>query len=350
MLKLLVFILFFSLQFFAQKKTALIITTNNQSAYYNFEERKIVYFENPDDLINEHICPVKDGMSRVRRNSKFYFINCNGKLLFDHTFEKAEDFNEELAEVKIDGKWGFINKKGEFAIPPQFYETKIFSCGLASAAMSARGQHGYIDKTGKFVIEPTFDLATTFNNNLAWVYLKGKWGLINKTGNYLITPKYIEFKSFNEGYTWVKKDGLWAMIDSLDNYIIQPNERNQLIYAKNPAFRSFNEMHNGLLIYQSKNMYGYMDEKLKIKIKAEYDEVFNFKNNLAIVVIDNDWGIIDTSGKIIIPLQYKELKLSDNTIFPAKNQNGLWGYINIKNEWIIDPQFKNAYSFEETYN
>ena len=349
-MKLSLVILFISLHFFAQKKVALVKTINNQSAYYELEEKKITYFESSEAIINEHICPYKDGMARIRRNSKFYFINNFGKPVFESEYEKAEDFNEELAEVKIDDKWGFINKKGELVIKPQFYETKIFSCGLASVAMSPRGKHGYIDKTGKFVIEPQFDLATTFNDNQAWVYLNGKWGLINKTGNYLIQPKYLEFKASNEGFTWVKKDGLWGMIDSLDNYIIQPNERNALIYCKNASFKLFNEFHDGLIIFQSKKMFGYMDKKLKVKIKADYDKAFDFSNGLALVVIEKDWGIIDSTGKIIIPLLYKELKLSNNQIFPAKNQEGLWGYLNIKNEWIIAPQFKNAYLFEETNN
>lgn len=348
-MKLIIFILIFPFFLFAQKQIAYVTTTSNQSAYADFSG-KICYIENPDDVIKEHICPYKDSMARARRNSKFYYINYEGKPVINTEFEKAEDFFEDLAEVRVNGKWGFINKKGDFIIKPQFYETKKFSCGLASAAMSPKGQHGYIDKTGNYVIEQKFDIATPFNTNLAWVYVKGKWGLINKKGIYLISPKYLEYKSFNEGYTWVKKDGLWGMIDSLDNYIIQPNERNQLIYAKNSSFRNFNEFSDGLMIFQSRNMYGFLDKNLKVKITALYDEVYNFKNGLALVIIDKDWGIIDSTGKTVIPIKYKELKLSNSDVFPAKGDNGLWGYINLKNKWIIKPQFKDAQPFEPAFN
>lgn len=69
------------------------------------------------------------------------------------------------------------------------------------------GKWGYIDKTGKFVIEPIFDIAFSFNEGLAPVYLKQKNGYIDKSGTFVITTIFEDIWGFNEGLArvWLKR-------------------------------------------------------------------------------------------------------------------------------------------------
>ena len=58
-----------------------------------------------------------------------------------------------------DGKWGFIDTTGHFAIEPQFDNYPAgyvapFSDGYAS--IESKQRVGYIDKTGQFAITPRF--------------------------------------------------------------------------------------------------------------------------------------------------------------------------------------------------
>src|SRR6218665_1119163 len=65
-----------------------------------------------------------------------------------------------LAPVKIDGKWGYIDKSGKIAINPQFDFAWEFQEGLAVIQFGDKNgfdKWGYIDKTGEIVIEPQFD-------------------------------------------------------------------------------------------------------------------------------------------------------------------------------------------------
>ena len=403
----LILLLLFLLQIsfcFSQNEVAIVTTKNNQTAYYHLE-KGITYIESKDPNYTEAICKFKNGFARMRRTTKFYYIDEYGKPIFSTVFDKAEDFNEGFAEIKLNGKWGFINKKGIITIEPQFYETHPFSNGLSQIAYSITGKHGYIDTTGNIIIKPQFDDATAFINDRAWVLMGGKWGLINKEGKYILNPTYKEvkyvFKIYNqwgpefyyryvtklinnslytndnlrwvlldgkwglinkdgktlipcvfsevkdisESYTWVKQKEYWGLVDSLGNYLIEPNERNPLIYASNATFKLFSEFHDGLMKYQSKGMIGYLDTHLKVVIPAKYDKASDFKNGLACVYQDGYCGIIDLKGNIIIPINYKEIIICDNDLFPAKDDNGIWGYLNLKNEWVIKPQFKNVTPF-----
>jgi len=49
--------------------------------------------------------------------------------------------------------WGYIDKKGKYAITPQFDEAGSFEEGLA--AVRSENKWGYIDKDGKYIWTPT---------------------------------------------------------------------------------------------------------------------------------------------------------------------------------------------------
>ncbi|MBI3520287.1 MAG: WG repeat-containing protein [Bacteroidetes bacterium] len=387
----------------------MVTTKQNQVAYCDIKGN-ITYTESTDPLYNEAICKFNDGFARMRRSGMFYFINEFGKPIFSSAYEKAEDFEEGLAQIKQNGKWGFINQKGEIVINPQFYETHPFSSGLSQVTYGATKKYGYIDSTGNFVIKPQFDMATAFTNDRAWVSVNGKWGLINREGKFIINPvfkltkytledesqwsweynfnyvtiirkqkllydhltwtlldkkwglvnnngvtlinhQFSDVKDISEGYTWVKQGELWGMVDSLGNHLIKPDERNPLIYASNTTFKLFSTFHDGLMLYQSRSLFGFLDKNLRVVIPAKYDKVTDFKNGLACVKQDDYWGIIDLKGNIIIPINYKEIIINDTDLFSVKDDNGDWGYLNIKNEWVIKPQFKKVTPFVlTTYN
>lgn len=87
---------------------------------------------------------------QIKQNNKIGLINKNGKEIVEAKFENVILNNSEnLIAVKYNGLWGFIDKKGEFKIIPQFKNTSGFKDGLAFV----KDEHyeGYIDKYGKYV-------------------------------------------------------------------------------------------------------------------------------------------------------------------------------------------------------
>src|SRR6218665_3960374 len=93
-----------------------------------------------------------------------------------------------LAPVKIDGKWGYIDKTGKIAINPQFDRAGSFKEGLARIQLG--GKCGFIGKTGKIAINPQFDDARWFQEGLAGIKLGDKWGYIDKSGKIAIKLQF----------------------------------------------------------------------------------------------------------------------------------------------------------------
>ena len=61
-------------------------------------------------------------------------------------FDGAGNFNEGFSAVKKDGKWGYINTKGEQIIECKFDDTNYFNEGFA--AVKKDGKWGYVNTKG----------------------------------------------------------------------------------------------------------------------------------------------------------------------------------------------------------
>ena len=92
--------------------------------------------------------------------------------------EYISSFNDEVAAIKKDGQWAFINAEGNIIVNfrNDLISTKtndgsypVFNNGRCIIVKEKNGisYFGYIDKTGKTVIEPRFLNATNFIDNKA---------------------------------------------------------------------------------------------------------------------------------------------------------------------------------------
>lgn len=121
-------------------------------------------------------CAFSEGLACVKLNDKWGFIDKTGKIVIKSQFDYSDRFNEGLACVKLNDEYGFIDKAGKMVIKPQFDSCYDFSEGLARIVLN--GKRGFIDKTGKIVIKPHFDNCDSFREGLAHVIIDGKCGFI----------------------------------------------------------------------------------------------------------------------------------------------------------------------------
>ena len=68
-------------------------------------------------------------------------------------YNELNSFSEGLAPVKKNGKWGFINTKGDLVIPCEYDFAYSFSNGVALVELN--NKYGYIDKYGNSTFSET---------------------------------------------------------------------------------------------------------------------------------------------------------------------------------------------------
>jgi hypothetical protein len=96
------------------------------------------------------------------------------------------DFSDSLARV-YDlnlAKSGFIDRSGKIAIPIRYDDAGDFKEGLCAVA---DGRWGFIDKRGEVVINPRFEAVDRggFYQGVCWVKEERRWGYINREGSYI---------------------------------------------------------------------------------------------------------------------------------------------------------------------
>ena len=103
--------------------------------------------EGATDLQYDYVGNFHEGFARVRLNSRWNFINTEGKLISETWFDCVNDFSEGLARVTLKGKYNFIALGGEYLSDTWFERATYFSDGCAIVTLN--GETFYIDKQGK---------------------------------------------------------------------------------------------------------------------------------------------------------------------------------------------------------
>ena len=125
-----------------------------------------------------------------------------GKILAPVKYETIYDFYDGMAQIKLNGKYGFIDSTGKEIVPPIYTYTPIyFSEGLAYVQQDKK--YGFVDRTGKIIVPPTYDFAANFQEGLASVKQNGLAGFIDKKGTVVIPLRYQTAGDFQGGVAMV---------------------------------------------------------------------------------------------------------------------------------------------------
>lgn len=113
----------------------------------------------------------------VKEQGKYHLIDRKGKNIGELAFDDARCFSEEgSAAVCVDGKWGFVDAKGNLVIECQYEAAQSFHHGFA--AVCADGKWGYVDEEGNLVVEPQFEIATPISEKGTAAVKQEQWKLI----------------------------------------------------------------------------------------------------------------------------------------------------------------------------
>lgn len=242
----------------------------------------------------------------------------------------AGNSNEDpLALAKWEGKWGFINAKGEFAIAPVFDGAGRFAADLAPVQFE--GKWGFIDSSGKVAIQFVYERAFGFfRQNLALVQKSGRFLYVDKTGMEMMAPKGIS----RDSLVPVRIDGKWGYTD-MDGKVV--------IVARYEDARMFSEELGAVRLGGN---FGYINRKDEFVIQPQYWKVKDFSENLAAVRRDDGWAYIDKNNKVIITVGFN---------WPGDFSEGLayyrsgykYGFMDKTGRRILPPMFRDAWAFAD---
>ena len=156
----------------------------------------------------------------ISLNISFYSFKMAGQQKKEKSAAILASKTRKLVVSEDNGKWGFLDPETGEAVVPFIYEyAHSFSVELALVRLN--GWWGYVDKTGRLVIPCIYNPAWSFTKTgLAAVCIEGKCGFIDQTGEVIIPLVYDEARYFNkDGKAKVKLDGETFFIDLKGNRV-----------------------------------------------------------------------------------------------------------------------------------
>ena len=132
--------------------------------------------------IYENTWGFTEGLAGVKLNGKLGFIDKKGKMVIAPQWTDGYAFFEGLAWVKVEKQYAFIDKTGAVVIKPQTFEDIAFGFSDGMCAVKQNGKWGYLNRKGEMAIAPQYDTATKFKNGIAQTKVAGKYLWIDKTG------------------------------------------------------------------------------------------------------------------------------------------------------------------------
>lgn len=277
-------------------------------------------------------------------NLMFVSLSNGQSAIFDRDgrmIKKANYTNPDFREISPDGLYsasndsrmiGYINPKGEWVIQPQFQVAYSFHNGLAIASSNISAGVGVIDTAGKWVLAPHYTsvtpitkdwivtervwfvrlngtpwktipianpLTAIFNSKLVVVNVNGKFALFDKTGKPANTEMFEEIQPLIHNRAIAKRGGKWGVLNEEGKWVVLPR---------------FDVL------------------------KSNDDGTLRAISNNKIVIFNND------ATKEIV--NYRPLIKKTTDVLNIQCKDWLCGYVNNEGKWVINPQFEQAWPFQ----
>jgi hypothetical protein len=254
---------------------------------------------------------------------------------------ESREFNKDnpsLRWVRSDKLWGLARTDGGWLIEPKFQEVGVLIDGLARVTVN--GKVGFVDRTGHFAIEPNFDKAWWFQPGLGRTSAErdGIVGVIDKTGSWVFQTNYQQVNfalAFGKDrnvqmFGWhFKNADLWGLLD-LDGHVVLDAQFDQTIQ----------HCADGRLVaYKNREWFYFNGDGSPLQppegrlVDATCDSAAPFT-----LKIGDKFGLVDGRSNPVTPVQFDAITWAGPA---AKNVKigGKWGRIRLDGSWLLAPKF-----------
>lgn len=149
----------------------------------------------------------------------------------------------------------------------------------------------------------------------------GQFGLINKNGQIVQQPNKLFIKPFEQGLfafpkgEQVVNDNRPSKFDFVRSFTLHRDFNMIFLYGTNNVVDNYYKVEKGL--------WGYCDENAKVIVKPQFTIINPFQTSTKVINRTQEgWGMMDNSGKMIVPFVYDNISKygNDKYLLRAKNK------------------------------
>lgn len=302
-------------------------------------QSKIIKYQ-PDELIKradnylEHLkflAPQKTDPFLIpyRKGNKWGFCTEDKKIVIDCIYDKVEPFSEGLAKVYLNGSYCFIDKQGfvklsliKDVIPEPFIGgiSKIRLFKFSERGLNLKENH--ISKHGKLISSCWYRQFDEYSEGLALVEDNNKYGYIDETGDVII-PITIEKVPFDRNL-----DSEFSI--SLHDFRYKPG-----------GFK------NGLATVNVNRDFGYINKNGDFEIPCRFKHAHNFSEGLAAISYGEKWGFINKQEDVVMQIKYDSVFTGFKNGIAQIYSEHKSGYIDKQGEFVVPCIYDYLGDFKE---
>lgn len=305
-------------------------TSNMELQKFDYEKTAFINSEAEEvtDWYNEIYFFENFPYARVLSKKKYALLDTTAHIATTW-YDEITYYNPDYLKLKNDQLFALAD--ADLTIKTAWYDSiRTFSEQLA--AVKHNGLWGYIAENAQEKIGAQYDSVSNFNSGRAMVKKSSKYALIDPAGHLLSLWFDAPFR-FNNGFAKVLKDNKYALMLPSGQLFTEWFDAIDLPYAG-----SFAKV-------ERQDKYSYINREGEI-ITHWFDYVFPFSENFAKVMNNKQCGFIDTTGQVIVRLQFDDASSFQNG-YARVEQNGIYTYMspyqNELNQW-----FDYAYPFGQS--
>jgi hypothetical protein len=284
------------------------------------DEGKLAYIDCDGDIVLKTAFDsggkFHNDRANVWRGKKVGFLNSKGETVIPPHYDSADRFTGEgYCRVKVNGRWGLINRDNEFVIKPVYKNMGNCVCGIVGLEIDSESPISYIDiKSMKEICRSNYPGIREFSNGLLACDDTGSglYGYVDTGGEWRIAPAYSFTRTFSEGLGAVDSAGKkikTGFINSRGEIVITCKFKT----GPGAGFRCGRAV------------------------------VWQTKRDTTIA------GVIDTSGELTVDYKFAFIdNYSEGLAAAAEERNpDLYGYIDAKGDYVLQPSFESARPFSD---
>ena len=277
---------------------------------------------------------------KVKKDKLYGAFNAELKLVIPLEYENVTFRENNRVRVKKNNQWSwmYLMGSGEVSSLEQYSVVDVFNEGLA--LVKRNGKFGYINETMKEVIPCIYDKADAFMHGIAIVENGGKFGALNTKGELVIPFDYLilaDLSMFGPTLLMAIKERLWGVINK-KNQVVVPFEYDEVMTM------------GGIVTVTKQSKKGLYDHNGQLIVPVVYDDIqhpsMGFKS--INVCKNGKWGVLNKFGKEICEPRYDRI---DSYGFAcgrlAVCRNNKWGFINRNGREVIECVYDEVDQFFE---
>lgn len=207
----------------------------------------------------------------------------------------------------LKGKEGFTDRYGNILVPFKYDDVGRFYFGLAPVICNKK--QGFINPKGELVIPLIYQAGNEsvryfYDPGIASMRMNNKFGVIDTLNHVVIPFRYDNIEVLNNyKFIHVQKEDKWALFSQ------QGKQLTDFLYDEVAEFTFGALSNSGTVLLRKNDSVAYVNQAIHFIVpfgKFDYGEPFGL-NKTAIVGAEHKFGIIDTTGTLLLPLEYDEL-------------------------------------------